>query len=183
MRRLASLVALMLSFCVVGCQADRELQQSLLDLQNEHTLTLMHLTDQNEFLQKKLDHVRERLDALDNSNRMLSSEFAIYARRPDQIKREILDDVGLRTVMIAEEQEQYLADLTKRLEQQALRLENQMAGATEATQKTLSEDDTFFRFVFTEQDSVNRVFAARFENKPWYESVLAKWEERSPDPN
>jgi hypothetical protein len=183
MRRLTPLLALMVSLCVVGCQGDREVQQALLDLKNEHTLTLMGLTDQSEFLEKKLDHVREKLEVLDESDRMLSSEFALYARRPDEIKREILDDVGLRTVMIAEEQQQYFVDLTNRLDQHALRFDNQMVQATEATQKTLSEEDAFFRFVFTEQDSINRVFAARFENRPWYESVLAKWEDRAPVSN
>jgi hypothetical protein len=45
-------------------------------------------------------------------------------------------------------------------------------------ERTLEAKDEFFRFVFSEQDSINMEFAARFESRPWYESVLGRWEER-----
>ena len=40
--------------------------------------------------------------------------------------------------------------------------------------------DEFVRFVMTYQDTVNIAFASRFDQKPWYTSILGRWEQKKP---
>jgi hypothetical protein len=44
-------------------------------------------------------------------------------------------------------------------------------------EQDLAQHVAFVNFVATEQDSINRVFATRFDSRPWYQSYMGKWED------
>ena len=50
-------------------------------------------------------------------------------------------------------------------------------------EETLLEHASFVRFVTGEQDSINYIFAARFDSRPWYQSILGKWEDMERERN
>lgn len=174
MRRAVSLVAVLAG--LTGCAQDRQLQQDLLDYKNETTLTLMLLEDQNDFLMDKLDTVSEAVDAVDESDSRLQRNFSAYSRRPDEIKQEILDEVDTRAGVVEEQQERFAAESARKLDELDQSLDTHLSDAVAVMQASLDHEDSFFRFVFGLQDSVNLEFAQRFDRKPWYESVIGRWE-------
>jgi polyhydroxyalkanoate synthesis regulator phasin len=177
-RRRHLLVLLPLA-ALAGCQgADRDLQQELLNLKNETTLQLELLSRHSEFLTEKTDMVEKRLDTLSDADRKLSHDVAVYTARPDQIRKEILDEVDSRGEMAAERQQRFGDDLTGRLDARGTELSNKASTTIAEFQSVLDHEHDFFKFVFTAQDSLNQVFANRFADRPWYESVLGRWEAR-----
>lgn len=174
-RRLHLLLLLPLA-AVAGCQGDRELQQELLNIKNETTLQLELLNRHGAFLTEKTDMVEQQVDALSDADRHLSREVAIYTARPDQIRREILNEVDTRGELAAERQEQFKDEIADRLDDRGRVLSEKTQNTIEQYQDALDRERAFVEFVFTQQDSMNRVFANRFADRPWYESILGTWE-------
>lgn len=162
----------------VGCQGDRELQQELLNLKNESTLQLELLERHSAFLTEKTDMVEKQVDALADSDRRLSHDVAVYTARPDQIRKEILDEVDQRGELAAERRERFKEEILQRLDDRGDELTAKAQEAVDQYQAVLDRERAFIDFVFTQQDSMNQVYANRFADRPWYESILGTWEAR-----
>ena len=160
---------------LTGCQANRELQEGLVELKNITRLQLMLLDRHNEFLTQKLEKVALNLEALEATNAKLTREFAVYTARPDAIKREILEEVDFRAAEAAENQRFFTQAFAERLNNKEAALGQILTQSIQSMQNKLDYEDEFFRFVFSQQDSVNGEFANRFDSRPWYESLLGKW--------
>lgn len=177
LRRLQLLALIVAMAGLTGCQArNRDLEQELVDIKNAARLNEMLLERQSEFLTNKVDLVTQQIDKLEEDNHRLSRDFSIYAARPEEVKHEVLTEVDVKTDQATKAQEDFRREFTQKLNQRAADLDAKSREAISDYMDTLNADDRFFRFVFTEQDSLNRIFAARFENRPWYESILGKWE-------
>lgn len=163
---------------VVGCQGNRELQQELLNLKNETSLQLELLNRHNDFLTRKTDLVEERVERLSSSDRQLTREVNIYGARPDQIKREILDEVDVRGQMAADQRTAFTQEFDDRLTDKSAYLSDKTRTTIAGFERALDHEDRFFRFVFAEQDSMNLEFVSRFQDRPWYESLLGRWEQQ-----
>jgi hypothetical protein len=182
-RRLRLLALLPFALGAAGCQGDRELQQELLNIKNETTLQLELLNRHSEFLVQKSEMVEGNLATLTDEDRRLSREVAIYTARPDQIRREILGEVDTRAEMATERRERFSRDIADRLDARGRALSEKTSQTIAKFQSALDHDRMFLTFVFAHQDSMNRVFANRFDDRPWYESVLGRWEaQQNPTP-
>jgi hypothetical protein len=58
-----------------------------------------------------------------------------------------------------------------------LDMETRATARLEEFKKKVDEHEEFVNFVTAQQDSINRVFATRLDSRPWYESILGKWED------
>ena len=175
-RPILLLLGMTTALALTGCQANRELLEGLVELKNDSSLQLMLLDRHNQFLISKVEKVTRNLEALEAINARLSREFAVYTSRPDAIKRDILGDVSFRASEAAEKQRLFTEEFSDRLNKKETALNQILTQNIQSIQKTLDYEDEFFRFVFTMQDSINREFATRFDSRPWYQSLLGKWE-------
>lgn len=176
-----TLLVLGLTMVVGGCAQDRQLQQDMVDYKNESGLTLQLLIDQNGFLNSKIERVRGEVEDVVEADRRFQYNFNVYSRRPDEIKLEILEEVGVRAELNEEQQAEFSADYSLRLQELQNELNDRRNLKISEMQAILDHEDMFFRFVYTDQDSVNNEFATRFDKKPWYQSLLGGWEENQDD--
>jgi hypothetical protein len=179
-RFLGFLAVLVAAAPLAGCEANRELLQQFVDMKNEFNLQLALLQRQGEYLEQKVGQIDAKVTAAEEKNDKLSRNLAAYVARPLAVKKEILDEVDSRAEAVGAAQDAYHASVESRLDQADARLNSQFDREADRTRNTLADEERFFRFVFTEQDSINRVFAARFDSRPWYESVLGRWESSVP---
>jgi hypothetical protein len=165
---------------LAGCEANREVLQQFVDMKNEFNLQFALLQRHGEFLEQKVAQIEAKVVAAEEVDRKLSRGLAAYVARPLGVKKEILDEVDTRAEATSAAQDAYRASIQSRIDQADSRFTTHLDQETSRARQTLADEERFFRFVFTEQDSVNRVFAARFDSRPWYESVLGRWEANSP---
>jgi hypothetical protein len=170
----------LLLLAVSGCGVNRELQEQFVDLKNEFNLQLALLNRHGEFLEKKVAAIETKLAEAERVDRELSGGLAAYIARPDEVKREVLADATAEARRAEERQAAYLAAFQQRLGARRADIHRRAHEAISQTHRTLDDRERLFRFVFTAQDSVNRVFASRFDQRPWYQSVLGRWEDRRP---
>jgi len=159
-----------------GCTGNRELEEVLVDYKNETKLQLALLQAQSEFLTDKGNSVSDKMEALTEDTETLDAEFSIYANRPAAIKLEVYEYVSEESTLVAADQTQFATHVEDSVHQFE-ETRNQSLGAQLAAMQTnLDYHAEFMEFVFTYQDSVNAVFAARFDSRPWYESLIGKWQ-------
>lgn len=170
---LASLICLPLA----GCTGNRDLQQLLLDIRNENRMQLSLLDKQAEFLNQKTNLIERKIGGIAEDTEWLNEEFLIYTARPEEIREEVLTRVDEQLGQLRQDQADFQADLSAEFSRYEMDYETKLTSALDAMQATLDYKASFLRFVFTEQDSLNREFASRFDAKPWYHSVLSTWEE------
>ncbi len=178
LRSFVMLAVLGVSVALTGCQANREMQAELVNLKSSTKKQLDLLKQQNEFLNRKLNTLINKVDDLSASNDKLSTELSTYANRPEEVKLEIISEVNTRFAAIAEKQNQFQSQMQDQFKQETDKLQDQMDTQLAEMQKTLNKHTAFVKFVAAEQDSINRVFANRFDSRPWYQSIIGKWEDR-----
>jgi len=162
-----------------GCTGNRDLEEVLVDYKNETKLQLALLEAQSEFLTDKGNTVSDKMEALAEDTETLDAEFSIFANRPDEIKREVYQYVSEESTKVADDQMQFVnqVDDSVRMFRET---RNESLGAQLASmQASLDYHAEFIRFVFVYQDSVNELFAARFDSRPWYESLIGKWQSQN----
>ena len=95
------------------------------------------------------------------------------------MKLEIITEVNTRFQAVGRKQDDFIAQINTRFEQRSTTIEDNLDSEVVDMEKMLNQHTTFAWFVATEQDSINRVFANRFDSRPWYESIIGKWEDRN----
>jgi len=177
MRRLAAGALLLAAGALVGgCSGNRDLQEALIAYKNESKLQVALLQEQSRFLTEKGNTVGEKMEALTEDTETLAAEFSVYANRPGEIKREVYEYVSSESTAVADDQALFVEQTDQSLDRFGQDRNENLDSQIGAMQATLDYNADFVRFVFTAQDSINAVFAARFDSRPWYESVIGKWE-------
>jgi cell division protein FtsB len=177
-RRLITLAILGVTLATTGCQKQREMEQELLDLSQKVPRQFQLLKQQNEFLNRKVNTLNEKVEELTKSNATLSEELATYANRPDEVKLEIISEVNSRLLAAAKDQTDFKARMEEKINAKFTEVDERMDEEFAEMQVTLTHHTEFVQFVATEQDSLNRVIANRIDSRPWYQSIIGKWEDR-----
>ncbi len=177
-RRLVSLaVVLGVGMTLAGCQGNRQMQQDLVNLQSTTKKQLDLLKQQNEFLNRKMNTVNTNVATLTEKTDQLSAELATYANRPEEVKLEIISEVNTRFESIAANNKEFQAEVLANFKAQEEQIDQKLLVQLEDMNKTLNKHTAFVKFVASEQDSINRVFANRFDSRPWYQSIIGKWDD------
>lgn len=179
MRRLiVGTAALTLVFGLSGCQKQREMEVQLQNLEASVPKQFGLLKQQNEFVNRKLNKLNDKIEELTERNIELSDELATYANRPDEVKVEIINEVNTRFGAIAKAQTDFQANITQEIEENNKAIEEQLTTKFAEMDKLLTHHTTFVNFVAAEQDSLNREIATRIDDRPWYQSIIGKWDDR-----
>lgn len=178
-RRLTTAVALLgMTLVLGGCQANREMKAEIVNIKNTSKKQFNLLKQQNEFMNRKVNTLNEKIDELTKMNSKLSEELATYASRPDEVKIEIVEEVNTRFQAIASKQEEFRTQLLADIEADRSATAEKIDTEFTEMREVLNHHTSFVQFVATEQDSINRVFANRMESRPWYQSIIGKWEDK-----
>ncbi len=177
-RSLAVLVLLGVALPLGGCRQIRQNQQDILNLQSTSRAKFDLMKRQNEFLNRKVNQLTEKVDELTDTNERLSADLAAYAARPEEIKLEIVSEVNTIRQAMATSQRDFQEKVETTFAERTEALDSHIAEELTKIKKTLNKHTSFVQFVATEQDSINRVFARRFDSRPWYQSIIGKWEDR-----
>jgi len=163
---------------LTGCQQTREMQADLINLKQKSNKQFTLLKQQNEFMNRKVNTLNDKVEDLTKMNVTLSEELATYANRPDEVKIEIINEVNTRFAAIAKAQEDFKTNLTADVKAHNEKIETEMDAQFADMKKVLENHTSFVQFVAAEQDSINRVFANRFDSRPWYQSIIGKWDDK-----
>jgi len=163
---------------LTGCQANREMQAELVNLKTRTKKQLDLLKQQNEFLNRKMNTVNENVDNLTKLTKKMREELTSYANRPDEVKLEIINEVNARSAAMAADQKKFQEEMQQAFQEQSKKINEELAAKLAEMDKTLNKHTAFVKFIAAQQDSINRVFANRFDSRPWYESIIGKWEDR-----
>lgn len=177
-RRLVSLALVLgVGISLSGCQGNRQMQQDLVNLQNTTKKQLDLLKQQNEFLNRKMNTVNTNVAELTEATETLRAELATYANRPEEVKLEIISEVNTRFEAIAAQNKEFQAEVLTNFDTQRKDIDQRLQVQIDDMTKTLNKHTAFVKFVASEQDSINRVFANRFDSRPWYQSIIGKWDD------
>lgn len=162
---------------MTGCNRNQELQTELFRTRDRTKSQMDILKKSNELLNRQLNDLRAKITDLEDSNTRLSNELADYATRPEEVKLEIITEVNTTFASIAKKQDEFMADVNQRFDSRTAQIDSTLGTRVDSLKATLDKHSEFVHFVASEQDSINRVFANRFDSRPWYESILGKWQD------
>jgi chromosome segregation ATPase len=173
----ALLVGLVLISALGGC-GGRDFETELINFRDRSRAQLDVMKKQNELLNRKLNDMNARLDKLQESNDRLSAELTSYVTRPEEVKLEIITEVNTRFSAAAKNQEDFFTQVNTAFDDRTTATQDTLNTKMAAMEADLLDHSAFVKFVATAQDSINRVFASRFDSRPWYQSFMGKWEDR-----
>jgi hypothetical protein len=160
-----------------GCSGSRDFEAELGTVRSTTRTQLDVLKKQNELLNRKLNDMNARVDEIQVSNERLSTDLTTYASRPDEIKIEILTEIQTTFQSLAARQQEFEANTDSLLATETRVIAESLEVKLADVDKSLAQHSAFVHFVSSEQDSINRVFANRFDSRPWYQSILGRWED------
>ena len=180
MLRRTPLLGLVAVLCLplTGCQQIRQNQQDIVTLKNLVNRDLELLKRQNTFINRKVNKLQESVEEASEISQDLREELATYANRPEEVKLEIITEVNSRFAAFAKANADFQAEVTQLFQTQREQIDERLDTSLSEMEKTLNNHTAFVQFVAAEQDSINRVFANRFDSRPWYQSIIGKWEDR-----
>jgi len=180
MNRSLLVVLGLLSFSLVfsGCAGDREMKEKVLTMELQSKSKFGLLKQQNEFMNRKVNTLNEKVEELLEANAVLTERLAEFANRPDEIKIEIITEVNTRFATISTAQKQFTERVTEDVDTRFNVMENKFDTQFKDMNAVLLHHTEFVQFVSTEQDSINALFAGRIDSRPWYQSIIGKWEDK-----
>jgi archaellum component FlaC len=146
-------------------------------LQEQSTEQLVALKKHHEILNKKLNRINERVGKLQKSHEKFSQDLATYVARPDTMTMLIVTEVNKRFSSVLENQVSFVDTVSSAVKKRMSEMEGKATVQLDEFKKQVDEHDQFVHFVTAQQDSINRVFAVRLDSRPWYESILGKWDD------
>ena len=163
---------------LTGCQQVRQNQADIVALTNTVNRDLELLKRQNTFMNRKLNKLQESVEEATEVSKDLREELSTYANRPDEVRLEIINDVNTRFAQISKSNEEFKAAVNEQFADHTAATKERLDTSLAEMEKILNNHSAFVQFVATEQDSINRVFANRFDSRPWYQSIIGKWEDK-----
>lgn len=177
-RHLSFVLLASLLLGLTGCQQIRTNQADIVALKNTVNRDLELLKRQNTFMNRKLNKLQESVEEASEVSQDLRDELSTYANRPDEVRLEIINEVNTRFGAISTSNAQFKTEVTELLQKQSDETKARLDTSLAEMEKTLNNHSAFVEFVATEQDSINRVFANRFDSRPWYQSIIGKWDDQ-----
>lgn len=174
---LAFLVGAVCLLVMTGCDKNAGVRDELFRIRDNNKAEMDILKKRNEMLNRELNDLKETADKLKDSNDRLSLELTNYATRPDQVKLEIITEVNTRFASIANSQQAFIDQVNQSFAALDTTINADLEAGLAELEETLVEHTALVRFVAGEQDSINHIFASRFDSRPWYQSILGKWED------
>ena len=172
---LTLLIGVSFILALAGCTGTAETRAELFRIRDRSKGQMDILKRKNELLNRELNDMKDQVNELQESNDRLSAELGEYAARPEEVKLEIITEVNTMFSGVVNSQQDFKAQVEATLEEKTAVIEADLVEGLAKMEKTLIQHGDFVHFVTSEQDSINRVFAMRFDNRPWYQSVLGKW--------
>jgi archaellum component FlaC len=160
-----------------ACEGTQEIELQLTNTRDNTKAQMDLLKKNHELVNRKLNDLNERIVKLQETNDRLSGDLTTFASRPEEVKLEIIQEVNTRFDGVAREQAEFKQAVEDTLQARMQRIDAALATQVADMEKTLQQHSSFVMFVATEQDSINRVFANRFDSRPWYQSYMGKWED------
>jgi hypothetical protein len=181
-RHLRSGIALGLLLVLCGCSQNKRLEADVSSFKAEIDPDMQLMLRYSKFLKKKVGTVTAKIDKLESESGASGQELGRLTAEPAAAKRDILAAVDVRADSLAMFQKTSLEEFGRFLEGRDAAVRATLQAEQDTLKSTLGSADVFVRFVFTYQDSVNREFAQRFDQKPWYTSILGRWGEHNKSP-
>jgi len=169
------LVGVALVLC--ACEGTQEIELQLTNTRDNTKAQMDLLKKNHELVNRKLNDLNERIVKLQETNDRLSGDLTTFASRPEEVKLEIIQEVNTRFDGVRREQIEFKKTVEDSLKARMDRIDAGLEVQVQDMEKTLLQHNAFVQFVATEQDSINRVFANRFDSRPWYQSYMGKWED------
>jgi hypothetical protein len=173
------LSGLALALLFGGCQKQTAIPAEQIEAYaTESQKAMGELEAKAKILERELDRTNARLDSLEAADENLNLDLTATYALPEQNKTKLLADVDNRAADILAEQNAIQANVTKQLDDADSSLTRYFRKESDQLHASLHEQDTFFRYFFTQQDSVNGEIAFRFDKKPWYTSIIGGWSKK-----
>jgi len=160
-----------------ACEGTKDIELQLTNTRDNTKAQMDLLKKNHELVNRKLNDLNERIGKLQETNDRLSGDLATFASRPEEVKVEIIQEVNTRFEGVRREQAEFKQTVQDTVKARMERIDAGLQAKVEAMEKNLTQHSAFVEFVATEQDSINKVFANRFDSRPWYQSYMGKWED------
>ena len=162
---------------MTGCSQNSGVRDELFRVRDRNKAQMDILKKSNELINRELNDLNEQVVKLTESNDRLSGDLTEFATRPEEIKLEIITEVNTRFGAMAKSQQAFMDQVNQNFETRDTEINEALTTDVAEMEATLVEHAAFVRFVSTEQDSINRVFAMRFDSRPWYQSIIGRYED------
>ena len=179
MLRLATFLLVLAA--LAGCSNDAEkIQAQVTTFKSELDPEMQLLTRHSKFLKKKAETIAAKVDKLEADQAQLVSVLYALTSHPEAVKRDMTALLEAQQDTMATFQRATLQEFGRFLDQRDAAVQQKLAAQSDSLNAELAKADEFVRFVFSYQDTVNHNVAARFDQKPWYTSILGRWEAQRP---
>ncbi|HET9233923.1 MAG TPA: hypothetical protein VFP10_07280 [Candidatus Eisenbacteria bacterium] len=178
---LRTAACLLILAALAGCGNDvKKLETQVVNFKTELDPEMQLLTRHSKFLKKKAETIAAKVDKLEADQAQLTAQLYALTSAPAAVKHDILAVVESQSDSLAMFQSAALQEFGRFLDQRDAAVQQTLAAQAESLNAELAKADEFVRFVFSYQDTVNNNFASRFDQKPWYTSILGRWEAQRP---
>ncbi len=176
----SSLFILALVSGLCGCNDAKKLETQVTAFKAEMDPQIQLMVRHSKFLKKKADTIAAKVDKIEAEQAQLNQTLAALTAEPGAAKRDIIAFVDAKADTTARFQRASLAEFGRFLDQRDAEVQAILKAQDDSLRSALNKTDEFVRFVMTYQDTVNTAFASRFDQKPWYTSILGRWEQKKP---
>jgi hypothetical protein len=163
---------------VSGCNDTKKIEAMVASYKAEMDPQMQLMVRHSKFLQKKAETIAAKVEKLEAENAQMSQALAALTYEPQAAKRDILAYVDARADTLAMFQKNSLEEFGHFLNQRDVAVRQTLQAQDDSLKAALASADEFFRFVMSDQDTVNQAFAQRLDQKPWYNSILGRWEKK-----
>jgi ABC-type glycerol-3-phosphate transport system substrate-binding protein len=179
-RRLSSALMLVVLAALSGCNESKKLEGQVTRFKGEMDPQIQLMVRHSKFLKKKAETIAAKVDKIEAEQAQISATLASLTAAPGAAKRDILAFVDSKTDSLARFQKATLLELGTLLDERDAAIQKKLKAQDDSLKAGIAKTDEFVRFVMTNQDTVNQAFASRFDQKPWYTSILGRWEQKKP---
>jgi hypothetical protein len=180
MRRGSYALFFVLLAALSGCNDSKRLESQVTGFKTEMDPQIQLMVRHSKFLKKKAETIAAKVDKIEAEQAQLHATLGALTSEPGAAKRDILAVVDAKTESTSQFQSATLREFGKFLEQRDALVRQTLEAQNDSLTAALAKTDEFVRFVMTYQDTVNQAFASRFDQKPWYTSILGRWEQKKP---
>ena len=178
LRALAFTSLAFVTVALSGCNESKKMEVMVANYKAEMGPQMQLMVRHSKFLQKKAETIAAKVDKLQADNAQIAQTLAALTYEPQAAKRDILALVDAHADTLARSQKNSLEELGQFLNQRDVAVRQSLTTQEDSLKVALAAADEFFRFVMSDQDTVNQAFAQRFDQKPWYTSILGRWEQK-----
>ena len=179
-RPLLSVLTLGLVAGLCGCNEAKKLESQVTTFKSEMDPQIQLMVRHSKFLKKKAETIAAKVDKIEAEQAQINQTLAALRAEPGAAKRDIIALVESKADTMARFQKATLLDISALFAERDAVIQQKLKAQDDSLRAALARTDEFVRFVMTNQDTVNLAFASRFDQKPWYTSILGRWEQKKP---